>query len=49
MSILKWKKEPNGRKTLFIITNPVSIVLCVLVFSMIVLFPLVGFLRSLLQ
>jgi hypothetical protein len=48
MSYLKWKKKNNGRKSLFIITNPVTVILCVIIFVELLL-PVVAYLRSLVQ
>ena len=48
MSYLRWKKGADGRKRLFIITNPVTIILVAIVFVAMFL-PVVAFLRSLLN
>ena len=48
MSYLRWKKEADGRKRLFIITNPVTIILAVLIFVEFIP-PVVAYLRSLLN
>ncbi len=48
MSYLRWKKKNDGRKSLFIITNPVTVILCIIIFVELLL-PVIAYLRSLLQ
>jgi hypothetical protein len=48
MSFLRWKKKNDTRKSLFIITNPVTVILCAMFFVELLL-PVVAYLRSLFQ
>ncbi len=48
MSYLRWKKETDGRKRLFIITNPATVVFVAIFFFLLSL-PVVAWLRSLVQ